>query len=80
MTVTVQNGQTLSDIAIQEYGDLSAVYLLAEENGTSITSQLQPGTVLVLPDVVINKEMQSYCKNNGVSPATAIDPEGEVQL
>lgn len=80
MTVTVKNGQTLADIAIQEYGDLSAVFLLAEENDISPSDNLTAGTVLLLPDVVVNKEMQDYCKNNGVSPATEVTADSDIWL
>lgn len=78
MTVTIQNGQTLADIAIQEYGDLSAVFLIAKENDISPSGNLTAGTVLRLPDVVVNKEMQNFCRNNGVSPATAEPTEDEI--
>lgn len=80
MTVTVLNGQTLADIAIQEYGDLSAVFLVAKENDISPSENLTAGSVLRLPDVAVNKEMQDYCKNNGVSPATAVAAESEIRL
>lgn len=80
MTVTVKNGQTMSDIAIQEYGDLSAVFLIAEENDISPSDNLTAGTVLRLPDVVVNKEMQDYCRNNGVSPATEVTADSDIWL
>lgn len=79
-SVTILPQQTLSDIAIQEYGDLSAVFLLARENGISPTATLEPGTVLRLPDVVVNREMQAYCKNNQVSPATSETADSEIRL
>lgn len=80
MTVTIQNGQTMSDIAIQEYGDLSAVFLIAEENDISPSDNLTAGTALRLPDVVVNKEMQDYCRNNGVSPATEVTAGSDIWL
>lgn len=80
MTVTVKNGQTMSDIAIQEYGDLSAVFLIAEENDISPSDNLTAGTVLRLPDVVVNKEMQDYCRNNDVSPATEVTVDSDIWL
>lgn len=80
MTVTVQNGQTMADIAIQEYGDLSAVFLLAAENNISPTAILEPGTILERPDRIVNQEMETYCRNNAVSPATDISGEKEIRL
>lgn len=72
MTVTVKNGQTLPDIAIQEYGSLEAVIMLAQTNKVSPTSDLVPGSTLQCPDQVFDLGLQTYCKNNKVSPATYI--------
>lgn len=80
MTVTVKNGQTLADIAIQEYGSLEAVTLLASANNVSPSATLQTGTELYVPEQVFDKEMQDYCKNNNVSPATETDEYGEIKL
>lgn len=33
-----------------------------------------------VPDVVINREMQEYCKANNVSPATSETSDSEVRL
>lgn len=79
-SITVLANQTLSDIAIQEYGDMAALFLLAQENDISPTEKIAPGTVIRLPDVVVNREMQEYCKNNHVSPATAETPGSEIRL
>lgn len=79
-SVTVLPHQTMSDIATQEYGDLSAVFLIAEENDISPSDNLTAGTVLRLPDVVVNKEMQDYCKNNGISPATEVTADSDIWL
>lgn len=72
MTVTIQNGQTLADIAIQQYGSLEAIILLAQTNNVNPTADLQPGSTLQCPEQVFDMEMQTYCYNNSVSPATAI--------
>lgn len=79
-SITILPHQTLSDIAIQEYGDMTALFLIAQTNDISPTAILEPGTVLWLPDVVVNKEMQDYCKNNQVSPATAETAGSEIRL
>lgn len=78
--VTVLQHQTLADIAVQEYGDLSAVFILAEANGISPTAALRAGQTLALPDVTVNREMQLWCRNSRVSPATAEGSESEVRL
>lgn len=79
-SITTLPHQTMSDIAIQEYGDMAALFLIARKNNMSPTEKLKPGTVLWLPDVVVNKEMQEYCKNNHVSPATAETAGSEIRL
>lgn len=80
MTVTVLPNQTLSDIAIQEYGTEEAVFLLAQANSISPTDALLSGTVLQCPDRVFDRQMQSYCKSNSISPATAETSDSEIRL
>lgn len=75
-TVTVKPNQTLADIAVQEYGSLSALFLLAEANGIAPAARLQPGRVLRLPEAAPDREMQEWCKGNRVSPATAEEAGG----
>ena len=74
MKVKVKDGQTLADIAIQEYGSLEAAMELAKANGLSDIPT--PGTELTLQDAVYDKTMADYCKVNGVSPATQRDTSG----
>lgn len=51
-TTKVSEGQTLFDIAIQECGDINAVYDLADLNLKSITDTLAIGETIILPPVV----------------------------
>lgn len=69
-TVTVLFGQTLADIAVQEYGKLEAVCDIAKENALSITDTLPDGVVLKLPDIVYDKKIQEYFKQKRIKPAT----------
>lgn len=78
MTITVQPRQTLSDIAIQMYGDISAVSAIAQANDICITDELTPGMVLVCPEVVYNLYLQNYVRKININPATEIDPEGGI--
>lgn len=80
MNVTLLPNQTLLDIAIQEYGDLAGVFILARDNDISPTEKLTPGMTVSVPDVVINRETQEYCKANNVSPATSETSDSEVRL
>lgn len=76
MKVKVKDGQTLADIAIQEYGSLEAAMELAKANGLSVTDIPASGTELTLQDAVYDRTMADYCKVNGVSPATQRDTSG----
>lgn len=46
MIILVESGQTLMDLAIQYYGNASAVVELAADNGLAITDELEPGETL----------------------------------
>ncbi len=76
MKVISKDGQTLADIAIQEYGSLQAVVDLARANGMAVTDVPGAGVELVLPDKVFNRTMQTYCKAHKVEPATERDTSG----
>ena len=78
--ITVLPNQTLLDIAIQEYGTAEAVFLLAQENRISPTERLVVGMELKRPDVILNKDMENYCKANRVSPATLENSQSDITL
>lgn len=72
--------QTLSDIALQVYGDLSGLPGIARANGISITADLEVNTTLDCPDVVYDAYLQDYVRKYGIRPATAYDDsEGEIR-
>ncbi len=71
MKVVVLQRQSLADIALEVYGDLSGLPGIARENGISITDDLTPGTELICPDVVYDNYLQNYVRKNGIKPATA---------
>lgn len=79
MKTKVKDGQTMADIAIQEFGSWEAMVAIAQKNGISITEIPELGTELTLPEGTWNRVMQNFCKNNDVSPATARD-NGNVRL
>lgn len=71
MKVTVETGQSLTDIAIQVYGSAEGAFILAKENGLSVTSQLKAGDVLSYSsDKVIDKRVVDYYAKNGIKPVT----------
>lgn len=76
MKQVVKDGQTLADVAVQEFGSWEAMIAIAHKNGISITEVPPAGTELTMPDEVWNRMMQNYCRDNDVSPATARDRSG----
>lgn len=74
--VQVYAGQSLADIAIQEYGSMSGLSLLLEDNKARITdiTNVPTGTLLIvrtpLPALeVTNKQVVQYFVEN-YNPAT----------
>lgn len=76
MKQIIKDGQTLADVAVQEFGSWEAMIAIAHKNGISMTEVPQAGTELMMPDAVWNRTMQNYCRANDVSPATARDQSG----
>lgn len=72
MKVTVQPRQTLSDIAIQVYGDIQGLGALMEANLISPTAELQTGDVLECPEIIYDRYMQTYVRARDIRPATAV--------
>lgn len=70
MKVTVIVGQTLADIALQEYGTIEAMPLIAYASGISLSAEVEPGQVLECPDKVYDTYLQNYAKSNNIKPAT----------
>lgn len=64
--------QSLLDIAVQEYGQASAVFGLALHNDMMITDSLQPGQVLELPKMQEDKDLVKYFSDRKIQVATAI--------
>lgn len=70
MEVKVKDGQTLADIAMQEYGALEAIVQMAFDNGMSVSDVPQVGAILHLHDKTYNRVMHDYCRAHSVQPAT----------
>ena len=70
METTVRDGQTLADIAVQEYGSLEAVVRLALDNGMAVSQAPPTGMRLRLHDGEYNRPMRRYCQAHGIASAT----------
>ncbi len=79
MKITVLGRQTVSDIALQVYGDIRGVSVLAEANNISITDTLTPGTELECPEIVYDKVLQDYARKRDLRPATELESDGEIR-
>lgn len=47
---TITAGQCLLDVCVQELGDVSALFDLADTNGLAITDTLVPGQQMAVPE------------------------------
>lgn len=79
MKVTVLMRQTLSDIALEIYGDISGLPGIARANNIAMTADLQVGQVLECPDVVYDAYLQNYVRKYGIKPATEYNGNGEIR-
>ena len=70
MEAMVRDGQSLADIAVQEYGALEAVVRLAMDNGMAVSQAPPAGMRLRLHDGEYNRPMRRYCQAHGIAPAT----------
>ena len=82
--VIVSYGQTWLDIAMQELGDIERVVELVQLNNQSLTTPLEAGTVLNVPDPDPSKNRiirlfrtDANKPASGVTSATASSTTGE---
>lgn len=80
MTITALHNQSLFDLAIQVFGSVAYAFELALANGLSITSDLEPGQLITLPNSSPlgrsgGASIANYYAANGIKPATALRPE-----
>lgn len=64
-TIATQSGQTLFDIALQQYGHAEGVAWLIEDNPDLSISQVPvQGTVVKVRESVLDKEVKSLFTNS----------------
>ncbi|MBI9064880.1 MAG: hypothetical protein JEZ14_23035, partial [Marinilabiliaceae bacterium] len=78
--VTVEPSQNMFDLAVQVYGDLSGVFILAKDNGHEMTGELSAGEVLRSRKEVANKLIAGFYKGRNIKPATGLSPEESNEL
>lgn len=69
----VLEGQTVIDVAIQESGSAEAAYHIAQQNGISITDDMQTMLEQIEIPEVVDKQIATYYANRNIKPATASD-------
>ncbi len=64
----VTEGQTLSDIAIEQYGDVMSVFDLITDNLdlTGLDSELEAGQVLLIRDTPVNPAVIRHFRNRSI--------------
>ena len=73
MTAIVLHNQSLLDFAIQHTGSVANVFLIAQANVLSVSDDLEPGTILIIPDtVVLDTDIKTYYTSRAIQPATAL--------
>ncbi|MBQ8282417.1 MAG: hypothetical protein IJZ01_02440 [Paraprevotella sp.] len=70
-TVIIQQGQTLADIAIQEYGTIEALMPIALINSLPADATPAPDTTIRLPDINPAPATAERVKAQAIQPATA---------
>ena len=65
--VTITPGQTIIDIAIQEYGDPTFCVEIVLDNGlNSINDDLTPGSVLQMQNIDPSDKLRTYLKAQNI--------------
>jgi nucleoid-associated protein YgaU len=72
--IIVQPGQTLADIAVQQFNSVQALSAIAALNGVGLTDEIEPGTVLALPDVKVSREKVQPVNIRNAPKAAFVQP------
>lgn len=83
-SIKALEGQTIYDIAIKEYGCFEGVFVVCEDNGLSLVSELIPGQTILIREPVpeltdTNVQIASYFAVNkvGVNSGLVTEREGD---
>jgi hypothetical protein len=78
-TTTALSGQTLFDIAIQELGGIESVFSLLDINpGLQLDLSIPAGTVVNVPDAMVNKRIAAYFAENNLRPVSGMGDESVI--
>lgn len=65
-SIQVEEGQNLIDIAVQELGSADGLKAICDLNDLEYDEDLQPGQILVLPDLDPDNDIQTYFAAEGI--------------
>ena len=75
-TITAQQGQTVFDIAMQYMGSVMGVFDILELNVfLRLDMAIPAGTVVFVPNTVINARITDYYARNGIVPVSGLGEE-----
>ncbi len=80
MTTIILHNQSFLDLAIQHTGSVENAFLLALQNGKSLTDDLVAGEQLYLENTKNNKDILSYYQSKKLQPATGVSHTGDSSL
>ena len=80
MNIIVLHHQSLLDLAVQHTGSVENAFLLALQNGKSLTDDLVAGEQLSLKNTKNNKDILSYYQSKKLQPATGMSYTGGSSL
>ena len=72
MNIIVLHHQSLLDLAVQHTGSVENAFVLALQNGKSLTDDLVAGEQLSLENAQNNKDILSYYQSKKLQPATGV--------
>lgn len=71
-TVNAGNGQTVADVALQEYGGMESLFGFAQANQKSLTDDLLAAESIALPiGLITNETVITALASSNIQPATA---------
>lgn len=73
--VQIYENQSLLDLAMQTTGEASNAIFIAKANDMAISDEVEAGTELIIPELIINDDIKRYYEANKVLPATALTQE-----
>ena len=80
MTTIILHNQSFLDLAIQHTGSVENAFVLALQNGKSLTDDLVAGEQLTLKNPKNNKDILSYYQSKKLQPATGVSHTGSSSL